>query len=180
MENLPPIVTVGGRGGNKMSLVSEEKTYELLRDKIKSKMDVTKFFSGFVSIIFGILMKDTITSSNTEFGDWLVAGVILTIFSVSLSIAALCCYDRLLMPPKFIKGTESQDSINKNLQIYMIRAWTGLFVPSIVVFILALGAFANARIKIDMPFPLWLGFLIAIIITLVLYVSLKSPSEFPD
>ena len=44
-----------------VDLSTDEKTYELLREKIKSKMDVTKFFSGFVSVVFGIILKDTIS-----------------------------------------------------------------------------------------------------------------------
>jgi hypothetical protein len=143
-------------------------------------MDVTKFFSGFVSIIFGILMKDTITSTNTEYSNWLFAGVVLTIFSVSLSIAALCSYDRLLMPPKYIEGTNKLASINNDLKVYMIRAWTWLFVPSIVAFVLALVAYASARINIEVQFPLWVGFLLVIVITLVLYVINKSPASYPD
>ena len=62
----------------------------------------------------------------------------------------------------------------------MIRAWLWLFVPSLFSFILALIAFANYRVNIKLPFPLWLGFAEVAGITIVLYLTIKSPSKMPD
>jgi hypothetical protein len=53
-------------------LKENRKTYDLLRDKIKSKMDVTKFFSGFISLVLGFVLKDTLSSLNSW---WLVIGI---------------------------------------------------------------------------------------------------------
>ena len=89
------------------TLIDDEKTYELLRDKIKSKMDVAKFFSGFISILLGITLKDVLTNSDpvSSFSMyWRIGGLTLIVFSVGLAVAALLAYDRLLMPPKFWSG----------------------------------------------------------------------------
>ena len=41
--------------------LDDEDTYTLLREKIRSKMEVAKSFAGFVSVVLGITAKDVLT-----------------------------------------------------------------------------------------------------------------------
>jgi hypothetical protein len=37
---------------------SDQNTAQQLREKIKSKMDVAKFFAGFITLFLGVAFKD--------------------------------------------------------------------------------------------------------------------------
>jgi len=161
-------------------LTDDDKTYELLREKIKSKMDVTKFFSGFVSVVFGIILKDIVSGINGADSGWLFAGMCLIVFSLSAAIVALFAYDRLLMPPKFFSGGDRIEAINNSLRFHMVRTWVAMFVPAVIAFLGALVAFATAQVTADLPFPLWLGFGGAALAAFLLYVCFKAPFEIPD
>ena len=123
---------------------TDETTYKLLRDKIKSKIDAAKFFAGFVSIVFGILLKEVI-SNNTSLLPVVAVG--LLIFSISASMSAIFAYDGLLLPPRFVDEKASLESLNKKLLDSMGRAWTFLFLPSVVTFVLALIIFVAYQIE---------------------------------
>lgn len=45
--------------------IDDDKITTELRDKLKSKMDVAKFFSGFVSLFLGLSFKEMIAPYNT-------------------------------------------------------------------------------------------------------------------
>lgn len=104
-----------------------------LQDKIKSKMDVAKFFAGFISLVIGIVpggIGNLIADSFIAF-----LGLLLLLFSLSMSIVTLFAYDRLLMPPKLWYKPPNDDYYKKNVEILkedMIHAWNHFFMPSVV------------------------------------------------
>ncbi len=104
-----------------------------LQDKIKSKMDVAKFFAGFISLVLGIVpggIVNLIADSSIAF-----TGFLFLLFSLSMSIATLFAYDRLLMPPKLWYKPLSDDYYKKDVEILkedMIHAWNRFFIPSVV------------------------------------------------
>jgi hypothetical protein len=104
-----------------------------LREKIKSKMDVAKFFSGFISLLIGFLLKD-----NPRTDTWSKAGLVFLVASLGYCIAAVFAYDRLLMPRKYwtiLKERDGgDDSFSDNLQQNMVRSWSWLFVPAVACF----------------------------------------------
>lgn len=103
-----------------------------LQDKIKSKMDVAKFFAGFISVVLGIVpgsIGNLIGDSFTAF-----LGLLFLLFSLSMSIVTLFAYDRLLMPPKLWYKPPNDYSYNKYIEILkedMIHAWNCFFIPSV-------------------------------------------------
>ena len=159
-----------------------DKTYELLREKIKSKMDVTKFFAGFISIVFGIMLKDSIASLHPDTSSllWLIAGMSLIVFSLGSTVAALFAYDRLLMPPRFLEGSNRIEAINDAVKLHMVKAWSALFVPAVASFFGALLAFASSSVEMSLRLPLWIGFGAAALLAFILYIKFKAPFEIPD
>src|SRR5437868_1852479 len=84
----------------------EEQTGIDLRDKIKSKMEVAKFFSGFLSLLLGFSIGNSnIFIEKNPNAFWLVwFGIAFIFLSLVFSVATLFAYDRLLMPKKFWEG----------------------------------------------------------------------------
>jgi hypothetical protein len=108
------------------------------REKIVSKMDVSKFFAGFISLLTGILLGDGRMNS-----DWSRVGVILFLGSLGFCIAALSAYDHLLWPKEyFIKTYWPELSSERNweelfqekLESQLLYSWRLLFVPALMCF----------------------------------------------
>lgn len=104
-----------------------------LREKVKSKMDVAKFFAGFITLLVGILLKDGNLASLAS-----KVGIIFFVASLGFCVAAVFCYDRLLMPreywTKIPEGERSEDQFQDRLQEEMVRSWLWLFVPAVWCF----------------------------------------------
>jgi hypothetical protein len=102
--------TEDGQSSKDLGDTEARRTSDDLRDKIKSKMEVAKFFSGFLAILLGLSFKDLKnllerSSSENELVFSLVwFGVIFVLGSLTCSVATLFAYDRLLMPKAFWQG----------------------------------------------------------------------------
>ena len=103
-----------------------------LREKIKSKMEVAKFFSGFITLLIGFLLKD--------FGQqnaWSKAGLVFLVASLGYCIAAMFAYDRLLMPREYWENKNEktdEEFFPDTLKNNMVRSWSWLFVPAVACF----------------------------------------------
>jgi hypothetical protein len=71
-------------------------TNDELREKIKSKMEVGKFFAGFITFLIGFLLKDL--STRHLFAK---IGIVCLAASIGFCIAAVFAFDSLLMPRKY-------------------------------------------------------------------------------
>ncbi len=115
-----------------------------LRYKIESKIDVAKFFAGFISLVLGLAPAGiaSIMANPSDPGHpWAILAFLMLIFSLCMSVVTLFAYDRLLMPPKlwFIQpDNNSYKKDLKNLKEDMLNAWKWLFFPSVVTLILGL------------------------------------------
>lgn len=122
------------------------KVTDTLRDKIKSKMDVAKFFTGFITLLIGLLLKDEKLPSTFNFR----IGVVFLIASLGLCVAAMFTYDHLLWPKERLRSSndikkehfhsgndikiEQELAFQTNLKTEMVKLWKWLFVPAVVCF----------------------------------------------
>jgi hypothetical protein len=167
-----------------------DNTTNDLRDKIKSKMEVAKFFSGFLSILFALSIKDL--KSMTEQGEitilfpfvWL--GVVLIFGSLAFSVATLFAYDRLLMPTLLWEDAPvSAAKARETLKARMAMAWRYLFLPGVVCFfaggiMLLVGIFWENLTQSGIA---WLitslvAFLLAIVLPVGVYFLVRTPFRF--
>jgi hypothetical protein len=112
----------------------EARVTDTLRDKITSKMEVAKFFSGFITVLMGFLLKpegglDTPLSK---------IGIVALSSSLAFCVAAMFTYDHLLWPKEsvanFNKDEISQAHFRKYLEANMVSLWWWLFVPAVALF----------------------------------------------
>jgi hypothetical protein len=137
-----------------------------LKDKIKSKYDVAKFFLGAFVVNTGLILNagvwGTIGPSNTS--TWIdkaliILAVTAAVVSLAFTAATLFSYDALLMPSTF--WSERSDpanrlpgglrrprkwSINRPpsqahvvLFYEMVHVWSAFFVPAIIAAFIAVG-----------------------------------------
>jgi hypothetical protein len=121
-----------------------------LRDKIKSKMDVTKFFAAAISLLIGILMKEGQTTSVRS-----RIGLIFFVSSLGFCIAAMTAYDHLLWPKQFLIKSDEMDSdeaFNRKMREALLRSWCWLFVPAVLYFGIGFFLFLSQAIGL-MPWP---------------------------
>ncbi len=149
----------------------DEKVTVQLRDKIKSKMDVAKFFSSFIPLFLGLAFKDMITSLNSTDPEvywtaWI--GILSILLALAFSIATMFALDRLLMPPEFWKSPPAA-SLNRTLKNEMVSAWIRLFYPAVLCFLVGIAAFLGALTR-----QLSLSAGILAITLLVAYLAFKS------
>ena len=123
-----------------------ERDYSLLRDKVKSKMEVAKFFVGIVSVVFGLLIEKALFGEGvSETGQviqvvsntYLIA-LFLLVISIVFSGGAIFAYDSLLLPPSKLKSYCNDDPVNEFLHRRMILSWRLWFVPSVISYVLAM------------------------------------------
>jgi hypothetical protein len=133
-------------------------TNDELREKIKSKMEVGKFFAGFITFLIGFLLKDL--STRHLFAK---IGIVCLAASIGFCIAAVFAFDSLLMPRKywgFGNDEGAEERFADKVQPQMVHLWQVLFVPAVFCF--------------------GLGFTFTLIETLGLYggtVDLAGPTE---
>jgi len=116
---------------------------ELLREKIKYKMDVAKFFAGFITISTGLAFNKLVDCSlNPKPAIYIpyVIGIFLIVAALGFSIVTMYAYDRLLMPPKFWRK-DPAENLDQILHDEMIKAWVRLFRPAVYAFFSSLLCF---------------------------------------
>jgi phosphohistidine phosphatase SixA len=110
-----------------------EKSDDLLKDlkdKIKSKYDVAKFFLGAFVVNTGFLFSSTIWGGVSDaVALWLImAGFVLALIALALTAATLMAYDELQMPIEF--WTEPPAGGRRNGRIPRPKKWSVLRPPS--------------------------------------------------
>jgi len=157
-----------------------------LREKIKSKMEVGKFFAGFITFLAGFLLKDMSTRHLCA-----KIGIVCLVASIGFCIAAVFAFDSLLMPRKywgFGDDEGSEERFADKVQPQMVHLWQVLFVPAVLCF--GLG-FALTLIEtlglpggtIDLGAPvegILLMVLLAVAIALPVYVGRKNRPHITD
>jgi hypothetical protein len=104
-----------------------------LREKLKSKIDVAKFFTGFITLLIGFLLNGgKLTSAFSKLG------IVFLISSLGFCVAAVFTYDHLLTPREYWTALSEEEkeevSFNKRLLEDMVRSWWRLFVPAVICF----------------------------------------------
>ncbi len=114
-------------------ITEDDKEMDALLGKIKSKMDVTKFFAGFFTVFVGFSSKE-LTSAFTDTGPieikiaaWTCA--IAGIVSVALTFNALSALDTLLMPRSL--WVRKEQCTKEYLCNEMKNVWNRLYAPSV-------------------------------------------------
>ena len=114
-----------------------------LRDKIKSKYDVAKFFLGALVVKDGLVLNANLWTAGDKWGaEFLYLGLFCSIAGLVLAVATLLAYDSLLMPPDFWgaaathkKTPWSVDRPPSQAQLIifyeMIHVWKWFFMPSL-------------------------------------------------
>ena len=110
----------------------DTRVTDKLTEKIRSKMDVTKFFTGFITLLIGFVLDAK--HLTTPFADF---GTLCLISSLGFFVAAMFTYDHLLWPKEHFD--KSRDKISEaNFQEYlatnMVSSWKSLFVPAVILF----------------------------------------------
>lgn len=154
-----------------------------LREKIRSKMDVGKFFAGFITLLIGILLNDGGPSLFLS-----KVGIVFFISSLGFCVAAIFCYDRLLMPREYwtalAKEEKTEEKFQDHLREEMVRSWTWLFVPAVFCFGLGfLLVLSNAvGIRLDETIalaPVWLIILSIVGVLIPIWLGYtKGPSIY--
>lgn len=109
-----------------------EKSDDLLKDlkdKIKSKYDVAKFFLGAFVVNTGFLFSSTIWGASDAVPLLLIiSGFVLALIALALTAATLMSYDALLMPTEF--WTEPSAGGRRGRRIPRPKKWSILRPPS--------------------------------------------------
>jgi len=123
---------MAGPRKNKLRENAGDATAEL-RDKVKSKMEVAYFFAGFITLLLGILLTAGGVDSFLP-----KVGIVFLTASLGFCVAAVFCYDRLLMPREYWtalpEDKRSEEGFQDRLQQEMVRSWQWLFVPAVLCF----------------------------------------------
>ncbi|NQU06803.1 MAG: hypothetical protein HQ568_11965 [Calditrichaeota bacterium] len=173
-----------------------------LKDKIKSKMDIAKFFAGFISLLIGIIfsqMSELLIIPNKinisiEFIKLILPhiGVFLIFLSLILCVVTLFAYDKLLMPTVFWSGkptkymNEPQKWTVKRppsqthwiLYSNMTHIWNYLFTFAVLSFFIGLSVLLLSIIR-----PYRVGLLISffcLIIAFIIYKIVEPKLGFDD
>ena len=111
------------------NLVTEE-----LREKLQSKMDVGKFFAGFITLLIGILLQD----GGLDESFLPRIGIVFLISSLGFCVAAVFRYDSLLLPREYWellpKEEKTEEKFQDHLVVQMVSSWRWLFVPAVICF----------------------------------------------
>lgn len=156
---------------------SDQNTAYQLREKIKSKMDVAKFFAGFITLFLGVAFKDIsnlAADPNSLIRFSAQGGMLFVLGALAFSVATMFAYDRLMMPPAFWNPPPNND----DLYLQMVDAWRRLFVPAVATFFIGLLGFLVAVTKQLVPsLVLWL---VPITATFLCYRSISRKQNFID
>lgn len=139
---------------------SDSETTQSLRDKIASKVELTKVFAAATSVVIGLLMQTTDQPEPKAENAWYWLGFGFLVWSLVWTLLALCAYDRLSMPRMFwTRGSRGQryslpywfrrllpgwvlvrPPTREHWILFsaMLRVWLCLFVPALVTFVLGI------------------------------------------
>lgn len=181
------------RNGHILWAVSatNEKLTKRLIDKIKSKMDIAKFFVGFITLMLGIVLRNVRFETQPTLSDWVgFVGAFAVLIAGALSACTMLAYDQLLMPSNFWGGRARRQSdyvqagvpqrppsqTHWVLYAAMVRIWHRLFIPAVLL--LGVGTAAIAYSLVKPPISLTLAASgIAILLLLVwIHYSMSSPA----
>jgi hypothetical protein len=156
---------------------SNQNTAEQLREKIKSKMDVAKFFAGFITVFLGVAFRDLsnlAADSSRLVSFFAQAGMLFILGALAFSVSTMFAYDRLMMPPALWKVPPSNDDIYHQ----MVDAWQRLFVPAVATLFISLLSFIIAVTKQLVPsLVLWI---VPMIAALLCYRAFSKRQGFID
>ncbi len=130
-----------------------------LKDKIKSKYDVAKFFLGAFVVNTGVLFSSVIW----DLSDWIaftfaIGGLVLALVAIALTVATLLSYDALLMPPEFWTDLSADPKGEQRarpkkwsvlrppsqahvvLFYEMVHVWNSFFLPALYVALTSIAA----------------------------------------
>lgn len=139
-------------------------TLDQLREKLKSKLEVSKFFTGFISVVFGFLLKEKLLSSvPPEICLFAYAAIGFFITSLVFSIATVFAYDRLLMPAAFWQPEIQTGELFR----LMIAAWRFLFVPAVIA--LTLGLLASCIVATTHVWPTIAIWILPVVAAWIIY-----------
>ena len=159
------------------SAPGNQDTTEQLREKIKSKMDVAKFFAGFITVFLGVAFRDLsnlAADSNRLVSFSGQAGMLFILGALAFSVSTMFAYDRLMMPPALWRVPPSNDDLFHQ----MVRAWQRLFVPAVATFVIGLLGFIIAVTKHLLPsVVLWI---VPIIAAFLCYRDFSKRQGFID
>ncbi len=120
-----------GKGATLLWMLTEKSSnlMEDLKEKIKSKYDVAKFFLGAFVVNTGFVLSGEIWKVSNPFAMGVVfTGFVLTLIALALTAATLMSYDALLMPTDFWTGPSADDQ--KDRQNPRPKRWSVLRPPS--------------------------------------------------
>jgi phosphohistidine phosphatase SixA len=146
-----------------------EKSDDLLKDlkdKIKSKYDVAKFFLGAFVVNTGFLFSSTIWGVSDVVALLLImAGFVLALIALALTAATLMSYDALQMPTEFWTEPPAGGRRNRRnprpkkwsvlrppsqahvvLFYEMIHVWNAFFIPALVCAFASIASFIVAMV----------------------------------
>ena len=142
----------------------ESRPSDELRAKVRSKMEVTKFFAGFFTVFVALSSRELAAGVGAEqppkFRIMAWVAVLAALASLSLTFSAVSAFDSLLMPGEFWQKKTSYTA--DHVQKQMMRAWNRLYLPSVVALYVAIVAHLYVVSK-----EFWLvpgGFLLALVI----------------
>jgi phosphohistidine phosphatase SixA len=139
---------------------------EDLKDKIKSKYDVAKFFLGAFVVNTGFLFSNTIWGAKAPTALWLIVfGFLLALIALALTAATLMSYDSLLMPAEFWSGSTPVEPRADGIQLpkrwsvhrppsqahvvlfyEMIHVWRFFFIPALWFALASIATFMVAMV----------------------------------
>jgi hypothetical protein len=107
------------------------KMTDELKEKIKSKIDVAKFFAGSITLFIGLLFRE---GKMTFFLSKL--GMVFLVISLICCVLCVFAYDYMLWPKdywhKYKKGQDAEIEFQKKLVKEMRRLCNTFFVPSVI------------------------------------------------
>jgi hypothetical protein len=155
----------------------------VLREKIKSKIDIAKVWGGFITLVLGgvLLSRDELTALGADGHRHLVYVAAVAFFvAVVLYIQALYAYDALLMPERFWSQRARDQARARSLVsrppsssawiLYqkMIHIWLYLFTPATIFVAFGFVVLAYVALELSVVESL-VGFLV--LVSTAVYIS---------
>jgi len=141
-----------------------------LLEKVKTKLDVAKFFLGALVVNAGVLLNASVIaalgSTNVAVKSLLAIGLTAVAAAIGLSVATLLAFDRLTMPPEFWSDSKGiQHDARKRrwtvprppseasivLFYEMMHVWTHFFEPALGSALVAIVSLTTALVLNAVP-----------------------------
>lgn len=118
---------------------ADELTHAELREKIKSKIEVARFFAGFLTVFIALSSKDLAAAfaSDDSAIKWAArVSVLAGLASLGLTFCTISAFDSLLMPRALWKdsGSYTEESVRDE----MMRLWGALYWPAVGTLFIAI------------------------------------------